>query len=216
MNADGTGNTQLTEGDVFDESPSWSPDGSRIVFSRETGREALESGGVLGGSRSMLTMDANDGGNQTTLASGRFYSTRWSPDGTRIAYVKSDQLGVIDIDGTSARILTGGVHIAGLAWSPDGSRIAYVSGDHRESDIRIIEVDGIRSFQLTNVPGPEVEPTWSPDGERIAYGTFQHDGNRLINMEIRVTGASGTPGRPISVVHASWLHVAHDCRIPTA
>ena len=193
VNADGTGNTQLTKGDVFDESPSWSPDGSRIVFSRETGREALESGGVLGGSRSMLTMDANDGGNQTTLASGRFYSTRWSPDGTRIAYVKSDQLGVIDIDGTSARILTGGVHIAGLAWSPDGSRIAYVSGDHRESDIRIIEVDGIRSFQLTNVPGPEVEPTWSPDGERIAYGTFQHDGNRLVNMEIRVTGASGTP-----------------------
>ena len=199
VNADGTGNTQLTKGDVFDESPSWSPDGSRIVFSREVGREALESGGILGGSRSMLIMDANDGGNQTTVASGRFYSTRWGPDGTRIAYVKSDQLGVIDIDGTNARILTGGVHIAGLAWSPDGSRIAYVSGDHRESDIRIIEVDGIRSFRLTDEPGPEVEPAWSPDGERIAYGTFQHDGNRLVDMEVRVRGASGTP---VDVSHA--------------
>ncbi|MYG87366.1 MAG: hypothetical protein F4190_02400, partial [Acidimicrobiales bacterium] len=33
----------MTSGDVFDESPSWSPDGSRIAFSRETGREVLEA-----------------------------------------------------------------------------------------------------------------------------------------------------------------------------
>ena len=193
VNADGSGNTRLTSGEVFDESPSWSPDGSRIVFSRETGHKVLESGGLLGGSRSMVTIDSSTGGNQHVVANGRFYSPRWSPDGKRVAYVKSDQLGVIDIDGTNARIMTGGVHIAGLSWSPDGSRIAYVSGDWRESDIRIIEVDGIRSFRLTDEPGPEVEPAWSPDGERIAYVTYEVDGNRLIDMEVRVRGSEGTP-----------------------
>ena len=193
VNADGSGNTRLTSGEVIDESPSWSPDGSRIVFSRETGRQVLESGGVLGGERSLVTMDASTGENQQVFEVGRFYSPRWSPDGKRIAYVKSGQLGVIDADGTNARILTSGAQIAGLAWSPDGTRLAYVSGDHRDSDIRIIEVQGIRSFRLTDDPGPEVQPAWSPDGERIAYVTYRYDGNRLIDMQIRVKSAEGTP-----------------------
>ena len=193
VNADGRGNTQLTSGEVFDESPSWSPDGSRIVFSRETGHKVLESGGSLGGKRSLVTMDSGTGADQQVIATGGFYSPQWSPDGRRIAYVKSDQLGVIDVDGANARILTGGAHIEGLAWSPDGSRIAYVSGDSREADIRIIEVDGFRSSQLTDEPGPEVDPAWSPDGERIAYTTYKVDGNRLNDLQIRVRGSEGAP-----------------------
>lgn len=193
VSADGSGNTQLTRGEVFDESPSWSPDGNRIVFSRETGHKVLESGGLLGGDRSMVTVDSATGDDEQVIASGRFYSPRWSPDGRRIAYVKSDQLGVIDVDGANVRILTGGAHIEGLAWSPDGSHIAYVSGDWREADIRVIEVDGFRSYQLTDAPGPEVEPAWSPDGERIAYTTYKVDGNRLTDMQIRVRGSEGGP-----------------------
>ena len=32
MNADGSGQTRLTDNDAEDDAPSWSPDGSRIAF----------------------------------------------------------------------------------------------------------------------------------------------------------------------------------------
>lgn len=121
----------------------------------------------------------------------------WSPDCAYIAYREQGALWEVRPDGSGKRRILrapgGGVSVDEPAWSPDGSRIAYVSGDHQESDIRVIEVEGIRSFQVTDEPGPEAEPAWSPDGERIAYVKFRSEGNRLLDLEIRVVGAIGAP-----------------------
>jgi len=38
MNADGTGEVKLTDSPLGDLTPSWSPDGSKIVFHRGKGR----------------------------------------------------------------------------------------------------------------------------------------------------------------------------------
>jgi dipeptidyl aminopeptidase/acylaminoacyl peptidase len=53
---------------------------------------------------------------------------RWSPDGSHVAYIASDQLWVADASGSNARQLThlnGGV--TGPIWSPAGDRIAFTS-----------------------------------------------------------------------------------------
>ena len=115
MNADGAGQTRLTEnksGANGDFAPEWSPDGSRIAF-------ISTRGDMPDSSRQVYVMNA-DGSNQTRLTSvaeGSFlYNAHWSPDGTRIAF-NSSGVSVIGADGSAATKLATGLD---AVWSPDG------------------------------------------------------------------------------------------------
>lgn len=80
MDADGKNVVQLTNNEVDDMFPVWSPDGSRIAFLTEVKSQELPE---------LYVMDA-DGGNLRKLAPVYLYLLAlpvWSPDGSRIAYV---------------------------------------------------------------------------------------------------------------------------------
>jgi TolB protein len=74
MNADGTGDHNLSGSETVDGWPAWSPDGKKIVFSRhgEHGFQIFE-----------MNRDGS-GARQLTDASGDFVNPRWSPDGKKI------------------------------------------------------------------------------------------------------------------------------------
>lgn len=58
---------------------------------------------------------------------------RWSPDGTRVAYIVGDQLWIADASGGNAKQLTrltGGA--TGPVWAPTGDRIAFTSAVYPE------------------------------------------------------------------------------------
>ena len=80
MNADGSGQTRLTESGGSDYQPSWSPDGTQIIFASDR-----ESDSYID---DIWVMDA-DGSNQTRLteSGGYDYQPSWSPDGTQIVFV---------------------------------------------------------------------------------------------------------------------------------
>jgi Tol biopolymer transport system component len=95
---------------VDDLSPSWSPDGSRILFSSD--RPSAENATQL----DLWTMNS-DGSNVhrvTNTPSRDEHNPAWSPDGRRIVYsangsfhgASSSQLYVSKADGTKRRILT--------------------------------------------------------------------------------------------------------------
>jgi Tol biopolymer transport system component len=74
MNADGSGDHNLSGTSTLDGWPSWSPDGKRIVFSRH-GQNGFQ----------IFVMNRDGSGvRQLTDAIGEFVNPRWSPDGVRI------------------------------------------------------------------------------------------------------------------------------------
>lgn len=97
----------------------------------------------------------------------------WSPDGTKLAFVKGGAVHVANPDGSSEV----GTAVPGSkpAWSPDGTKIAYVGTDH---DIHVKDVTGSAGTDITNSVADDEDPAWSPDGTQIAFarepsgGTF--------------------------------------------
>ena len=76
MNADGTGQTRLTDNAASDVAPVWSPDGAKIAFESTGGRPA-----------EIYVMNA-DGTGQTRLTNNdaEDEDPAWSPDGAKIAF----------------------------------------------------------------------------------------------------------------------------------
>ena len=173
VNADGSGERNLTETPFNESQPAWSPDGSRLVFVR--------AAQVAGETTDLYIMDA-DGHNLRRLTSDdaveRFPA--WSPDGTRIAYARTEAQGgfeqvyTVSSDGFELKNLTAnlrGDH-SHPSWSPDSQRIAFASSSAtlNNYEIWVMQADGTRPMQLTsNDPAYCLSPAWSPDGNQIVY-----------------------------------------------
>jgi TolB protein len=105
--------------------PSWSPDGSRILFMQKT--KTASHGwpnSTWPGPTSIALMKLSDGSRvQLTGGNAANIEPSWSPDGTRIVFVRtaaqhgsSPEIYLINADGTGLKRLTHTAHTA--EWSP--------------------------------------------------------------------------------------------------
>jgi len=130
MQADGSELTNLTNNPATDESPAWSPDGTRIAFTSDRS-----------GDMDIYVMNA-DGSNLSRLTDDRGYEDHfsWSPDGTKIVYSSSEtsflgdsNIMIMNADGSNKTPLTPQPgKYSFLSWSPDGQHIVFQSSDNGE------------------------------------------------------------------------------------
>jgi hypothetical protein len=120
-NADGSGITSIPN-TTFGGEPQWSPDGSKIAFSRQatTGEYDVYT----------IRPDGTELTNLTGDIAEHASSPNWSPDGTRIAFQRSSRIWTMRADGTDRVQITTNINTSSPVWSPDGTRIAY----HRSFD----------------------------------------------------------------------------------
>ena len=169
MNADGSGQTPVVHrSPFFDGEPTWSPDGTRLAFS--SWKEGpfgpyprIFVVNIDGTGLRQLTPDVDDNVEYVTD-----FGPSWSPDGTRIVFVRNAALHVINADGTGLAVLPNEDLAQNPWWSPDGTRIAYQSLSPF-GDIRIRNADGSNPVVVTSNPDQEFSPKWSPDGRRLVF-----------------------------------------------
>ena len=205
----GSGVVDLSAGTtMWEREPAWSPDGTRLVFTRSPFPMPAS-----GENDDIFVMSA-DGSGRRFLARGN--SPSWSPDGASIVYSvwptrNSEELWVVDADGTNARLLSKGCTVycsfRHPAWSPDGTRIAFVDDDWGGGAERlaIMDADGRNKRQLTPVGLTVFHPSWSPDGSFLVFAAsldglpgstdlylIRADGTGLV----RLTDTPGSEGSP--------------------
>jgi len=166
----------------------WSPDGSRLSFSRwpSTWQQS-----------EIWTVRA-DGSELTRIAAG--VSARWSPDGQEFVFQfptdESGDVSLMNADGTGVRQLMATPQLESpAAWSPDGKKILFTRSrtGYFGTDVFVMNADGTNVRKLTRAPGDQIAAAWSPDGSKILYTSGRPGHSQLLVMN-----ADGSHKRSIS------------------
>lgn len=166
---------------------AWSPDGTKLLFTRDNSRGndifVMNSDGT--GLRNLTRTEDQDPAVRHYIS-----PSPWSPAGSQLVF-SSDQDGdfdiyVMDLDGTQEQHITvdpssgfdfkrpsgGFAREFAPVWSPTGSTIAFVSeGIGGNADIFVLDLstDGAMPVNVTAHPAFDDEPTWSPDGGQLIF-----------------------------------------------
>ena len=182
MRSDGTGMRRLTDHPGLDTNPAWSPDGSRIAFTRWPDGPASEGGNRV----AIWALNADGSGlERLTHGPGLADQAEWSPDGERIAfsrYVTSkDAYAIFTIEARAEGVRRNlavtdaphGVSSTSPSWSPNGARIVFVRGRNQnrlaDSELYLVDPNGDNLERVTAEGGSYHDPTWSPDARSIAF-----------------------------------------------
>lgn len=154
---------------------SFSPDGSTLAASRIAGI----------GKGAAVALHLSDG--QITLIADRATGPVYSPDGSRIAFLRGHRRTIKRRNGSLTANFT---------------------------DLFVMSLDGTGLRQLTDTPGAlEVWPSWDPSGERLAYtrlgtgseGAFLGFGDSVIEVNADGTCATSVLSSPrLGFYGATW------------
>lgn len=178
--------------------PVFSPDGSRIAFSRFR----------AGSNEDVWTVSA-DGSGATQVTTDPAVDSRpdWFPDGKRLAFFsnrggKGALYALSLATGREELLLETGKDIDAPRLSPDGTRIAYNSRQGGPLNVWLADLPTGQRRKLTDDPELVGWPCWSPDGTALAVQQRRGEDTRLAIVD----AATGRLTTVVSTKGQSWPH----------
>lgn len=161
--------------------PQFSPDGKKCLFVQT---EMLEKKNDYASNLYIIDIDKNDTPKQWTYGEFRNHSPRWSPDGSKIAFVSNrsgkNQVFVMDASGGEANQVTDFKNGAsGPLWSPDGNRIACSVSLKPEEDLLAAEKEKKEEKELE--PFVTVEMKYKSDASGFWDGKYKQ--TAIVNLQ---------------------------------
>jgi TolB protein len=162
-------------------SPTWSLDGSQVMFSSSMqGNPALYVTDTSGNRPKRVTFSNH----------GADTSPAWNPKtGQSVAFVSDrggvPQLYLMNADGTNPQKLDlpDMGYVIDPAWSPNGTLLAFSwrrpSGNY---DIYVMDVASRRTLEITRDSGRNERPSWAPDGRHIVFESTRGGSRQIWTM----------------------------------
>jgi eukaryotic-like serine/threonine-protein kinase len=200
--------------------PSWSPDGSRIMFASPRGIEIVSA---LGGSSRVVVPHVPDPNADLWGSAGLLMPGGWTPDGKSIAFIRADTLYLEALDGGTPRVLSHGGEMHSLAWSPDGRWIACVLGNRQaqqpgflfanggSSALGLIPAEGGPPSVLIHDDFYNASPVWGADSRSLIFVSSRGGGVDLYRIRLGRDGrAEGKPSQLTNGLHALSVSASRD------
>lgn len=167
---------RITSSPLYEGYPSWTPDGSKILYNRLDDRwvdhDVFEISPTGGATRLVLSdtdyFDYRQG--------AAFGATRVSPDGSTVMF-RSQRSGFANYwlvplagVGTPRPIAAEDADQSEARWSPDGDEILFLSMHNGTRSLKVVAAGGGTARTLVDPGVGQVSRAeWSPDGARVSY-----------------------------------------------
>jgi tricorn protease len=213
--------TRLTDSPAYDHGIAWSPDGKKIIFlSDRDGHEDI------------YLLEPDDPEHPELTRAHRFkvtplcrtpeaeYGLSFSPDGKRIAFLRSGKLWTMNPDGSDAKVLVNEVTVFDYDWSPDSKWVTFARTDGSfasELYVMPLSADGSAAGAAHNVSRYATYNggvTWSSTGHKLAFVSQRRQAQNMYVLSLQKPAAPGAPASSDLDLEDVHLRIQQPAAIP--
>lgn len=163
MKSDGSEVRALTMNKYYEESPDWSPDGQKVIFTRQL-RDPIDTSHAGNGEIHIMNADGSNI-KRLTYKEGYDSGAKFSPDGKKIAFYgyahEQWDIYIMNSDGSDLINLTNDrLECYSPDWSPGGNWLVFTAGKNDNYNLWKINIRTKERIQLTNTNGRNEGSDW--------------------------------------------------------